>query len=264
MYINNIGYNHTHDADFHINRPYGSGDYLLVLLKTSALFTLEGSDLMAEPDSFILYTKGKPQYYRADGASFMNDWLHFELQDEDIAWFHTLSIPQDQVVPIGDLNELSIIINHLCHETYTNNHFKSETIALYLRLLFIKLSNRIHDQTDQMANSHYNKMSIVRTKIYNQPFQQWTIDALSHELTMSRSSFQHMYKAYFGVSPITDVILSRIEHAKYLLSTTDIAVKKISEMCGYNNELHFMRQFKKQMRLTPSDYRETKRRVRNG
>ena len=48
MKINNIGYNHTHDADFVIQRTTGSGDYLLLLLKTPAVFTLRGKDLVTE------------------------------------------------------------------------------------------------------------------------------------------------------------------------------------------------------------------------
>ena len=102
-------------------------------------------------------------------------------------------------------------------------------------------------------------MSIIRSKIYNQPYNNWTIGGLSHELTMCKSSFQHIYKDLFGVGPITDVIRSRTEHAKYLLSTTDISVKKISELCGYNNDIHFMRQFKKMTKATPTEYREEKR-----
>lgn len=79
---------------------------------------------------------------------------------------------------------------------------------------------------------------------------------------MSRSSFQHLYKELFGISAITDVILSRIDHAKYLLSTTDIPIKKISEMCGYNNDIHFMRQFKKVTEITPTKYREEEKKKR--
>ncbi|MNC73208.1 HTH-type transcriptional regulator GadW [compost metagenome] len=58
---------------------------------------------------------------------------------------------------------------------------------------------------------------------------------------------------------MADVIASRVEHAKYLLTTTDISVKKIAEMCGYASEIHFMRQFKQQLGLTPSQYRADKK-----
>jgi AraC family transcriptional regulator of arabinose operon len=55
---------------------------------------------------------------------------------------------------------------------------------------------------------------------------------------------------------MTDVINSRIEHAKYLLTTTDISVKQIAQLCGYNNENHFMRQFKEITGITPTKFRD--------
>ncbi|MFR2168713.1 MAG: helix-turn-helix transcriptional regulator [Coprococcus sp.] len=93
--------------------------------------------------------------------------------------------------------------------------------------------------------SYYEKMSIIRTNIYNKPYDNWTIQGMSHQLTMSESYFQHLYKKIFGTGVMNDVIQSRIEHAKYLLSTTDISIEHISQMCGYNSSSHFMRQFKK-------------------
>jgi AraC family transcriptional regulator of arabinose operon len=260
MNILNIGYNHIHDADFAINRPNGSGDYMLLLLKSPAIFTFNNIDMFTQPDSFILYNKHSPQLYRAYGTQFANDWFHFHMNSlDDEVLLTNLAIPRDKVIHIGDLNELSIIINNLCYETYSSNRLKQETINLYLQLFFIKLSNRIYSVNNEMNNSHFNKMSIIRAKIYNQPFLDWSIDWLSHELAMSRSSFQHMYKHFFGVSPMADVIMSRLEHAKYLLSTTDISVKKIAEKCGYSNEIHFMRQFKRQNQITPTEYRNQKR-----
>ena len=56
---------------------------------------------------------------------------------------------------------------------------------------------------------------------------------------------------------MNDVIRSRIEHSKYLLSTTDMPIAQIAEMCGYKCELHFMRQFKTRMNMTPTEYRQS-------
>lgn len=36
---------------------------------------------------------------------------------------------------------------------------------------------------------------------------------------------------------------------------SDSQVGEISNLCGYENEVHFMRQFKKLTTLTPSEYR---------
>ena len=54
-----------------------------------------------------------------------------------------------------------------------------------------------------------------------------------------------------------DIIQSRIKRAKYLLRNENNTIKEISDICGYNNEEHFLRQFKKTTGVTPSDYRKT-------
>ncbi|MCI7804135.1 MAG: AraC family transcriptional regulator [Oscillospiraceae bacterium] len=99
-------------------------------------------------------------------------------------------------------------------------------------------------------------MSILRSQIYNMPYNDWNIEGLAHQLTMSKSYFQHLYKEIFGISVMNDVIQSRIEHSKYLFSTTDISITQIAQMCGYKCDLHFMRQFKTRMQMTPSEYRK--------
>jgi AraC family transcriptional regulator of arabinose operon len=255
LHINNIGYNHTHDADFYIDRPKGSGDYLLLLLKTPAIFTLDGKDINTDPNSFILFREGTPQLYRAVGVQFSNDWFHFSFDDEDMKFILALDIPFDKVMPVGDLNDLSLIVKNMSYEKYSSNMYKTDSVELYMKLFFIKLSEKIHSSKKDSASSYYDKMSIIRSKIYNMPYNDWNVEGLAHSLTMSKSYFQHLYKEIFGISVMNDVIQSRIEHSKYLLSTTDITITQIAEMCGYKCELHFMRQFKTRMNMTPSEYR---------
>ena len=127
---------------------------------------------------------------------------------------------------------------------------------MYIKLFFIKLREKIHSTGQEGSGSYYEKMSILRSQIYNMPHQDWNIEGLAHQLTMSKSYFQHLYKEIFGISVMNDVIRSRIEHAKYLLSTTDMHITQIAEICGYKCELHFMRQFKVRMQMTPSEYRK--------
>lgn len=51
---------------------------------------------------------------------------------------------------------------------------------------------------------------------------------------------------------MSDVIESRI---KELLIESDLQVGEISSLCGYQNDVHFIRQFKKLTTLTPTEYR---------
>jgi len=48
----------------------------------------------------------------------------------------------------------------------------------------------------------------------------------------------------------------RIDYAKDLLETTDLPMEVIAENCGYNNDMHFYRQFKENTNMTPAHYRK--------
>lgn len=257
MRINNIGYNYSHDADFFISRPVGSGDWLLLLIKTGALFTFDGKETLTPPDSFILFREGTPQYYRSSGSVFTNDWFHLSFEDGDSDFIESLDIPTDRVIPIDGIDQLSLLIRNMSYEHFSSNMFRTDSVDLYTKLFFIKLSEFVHRKIDTNVTSYYDRLSLLRTKIYSQPFSDWNVDSLCGELSLSRSYFQHLYKEYFGVSVMSDVIKSRVEHGKYLLSSTDISVRQISQMCGYKNDIHFMRQFKSLTGMTPSQYRES-------
>ena len=257
MQITNIGYNHCHDADFKIQRPTGSGDYLLLLLKTPAIFTFSGKDYITAPDSFILYKEGTPQFYRAYGAQFSNDWFHFTIDEDEKDFFQAIDIPFDKITTLDDINGLSLIIKSMSYEKYSSNLYRADSVELYMKLFFLKLSEAIHTVENEKTGSHYDKLAILRSQIYNMPYNDWSVDWLSHQLAMSKSYFQHLYKEVFGVSVMNDVIRSRIEHAKYLLSTTDIPITQIAQLCGYKCDLHFMRQFKSRVNTTPSEYRKS-------
>lgn len=256
MKIINIGYNHCHDVDFNINRPAGTNDYLFLILKSTAIFKIKNHEQVTSPNSFILFNKGAPQIYRANHESFSNDWFHFDMDNDDIILLNSLQIPFNKVLQIGDVNFLSQIIKSVSYENYSTNIYKTDSVELYLKLFFLKLSEQIHYGKDDNINSFYDKMSITRTKIYNMPYLNWNLEWFSHELTISKSYFQHMYKNIFGISVMSDVINSRVEYGKYLLSSTDFKVKNIAEKCGYISDIHFIRQFKAKTGMTPSGYRK--------
>lgn len=260
MHINKIGFNHFHDTDFFINRPEGSGDYLMLLVKTPAVFVTGGEQITTASASVMLYRIGTPQLYGASDTQFGNDWFHFlPDNDDDERLLSELSIPFDTPTAVGSLSELSVLINLMCSEWFSSNPQRTQSLDLLLRLFFLKLSEKLTLRAEGGFGDRYERMTGIRTMIYNLPAREWTIDTLASRLHMSRSSFQHTYKRVFGVTPMSDVIAARTEHAKYLLSSTDHTVAHIAQLCGYASDIHFMRQFRRQTGMTPTAYRRTGR-----
>lgn len=257
MYITYIGHNHIHDLDFRIDRPSGSGDYLALLIKSHGIFTIKGKDIIVKPNTFFLYKEGTPQFYRADKEPFSNDWFHFKLEKTELDYFKDLNIPFERPIPLNSIYQLSLIIKNMAHEKYSNSIHSGKIIKNYMDIFFIEIS-RLISSNEVISNlPHYEEMSLLRSKIYTKPYEHWSICGLAHQISLSPSHFQRLYKKLFGVTCIQDVINSRIESSKCYLTETSFSVKYISEILGYENYEHFIRQFESRLNCSPSEYRKS-------
>jgi AraC family transcriptional regulator of arabinose operon len=252
MKINAIGINYTHSNQFSINRPYGSGDYLFVYFRTSAIVWLDKKEITVEKNSAIIFNKGTPQTYSAKQGSYANDFIHFDAdKDLDIR-----SLPLDTIMALPSTKQLSKIMKEIYLEYISKNPNRYESMDLLMHLLFVKINEVIaYKPQDTQLHGHYDALLNLRSMIYRHPEERWTIEGLSHQVNISPSHFQRLYRQTFGTSCIADVICCKLQFAKTSLTATSDTIRDIAAQCGYENEEHFMRQFKKEVGMTPTEYR---------
>ena len=260
MKITLSGYDYRHSRSFSIDRPKGSGDWLFIIVKSRAWFRLSGKRREAEADSVILFQKGTPQHYGALGGEFVNDWIHFEADEEDLLLWERLGIPTDRLIPLGSTGSLSQLIREICDERNGKGAYAEDTTSLLGTLLWYRLSELSRLDQPRQMQAHYERIKRLRNNIYLSPAKEWRVDDMAKELTLSRSYLQHLYTRFFGVSVSSDILSARMSHAKYLLIRTEETVALIAERCGYKSDVHFMRQFKRETGMRPTEYRESKRR----
>lgn len=256
MEIRNAGYNHCHDTDFIIDRPKGSGDNLLLLLKTDCIVTLDGVDQLVPANSVFLYPKDAPQFYRTCPQQlFANDWVHFLFEGEEFSQFSARKIPFQTPIPVQEPNFFSHCIKEIVYETYSQNLYRKESASCYMTLIWDKLSEQLYQNPFFPKDSRYEMLATIRRKMYRSPWDSRTVDNTAHEVRMSRSAFQKLYKQFFGITFTQDLIQSRMEYAAMLLQSTDLGVAKVAEQCGYRHYEHFERQFLKRYGISPKAYR---------
>lgn len=148
MEIRNAGYNHCHDTDFIIDRPKGSGDNLLLLLKTDCIVTLDGVDQLVPANSVFLYPKDAPQFYRTCPQQlFANDWVHFLFEGKEFAQFSARKIPFQTPIPVQEPNFFSHCIKEIVYETYSQNLYRKESASCYMTLIWDKLSEQLYQNS---------------------------------------------------------------------------------------------------------------------
>ncbi len=255
MNIVSAGYGYHESSSFAINRPMGSGDYVLVVLRSASYFVLHGKKQIVPANSVIIYQEGTPQHYGSIDDRFLNDWIHFLPSKADINRIQEIGIPFDTILPLYDTAPLSLLIKNLIYENISQNKNKEKSVRLYFDLILCKISDllSVPITTDK---DFFQSLSSLRNKIYLTPGKEWKISAICKDLNFSRSYIQHSYKDYFGESIQDSITNSRIEYAKHLLTSTETKVSHIASLCGYHSDVHFIRIFKSKAGLTPAVFRK--------
>lgn len=82
-----------------------------------------------------------------------------------------------------------------------------------------------------------------------------SLDEVSRAVNISPYYFSKIFKEGTGKNFIEYLTNIRIEKAKELLSTTEYSMKEICTMCGYSDPNYFSRSFKKNVGVTPTEYK---------
>lgn len=254
--VNNCGYDYRHPAGFDLLRLHGSGDYLLLLIRTAAFFEIDGTCLDTPPNTAVLYQKTAHVHYGCRDHVFDNDWIHFDITGEE-SLLESLDIPFDQPFTLPDILPLSEYVRLIALERFAPRRQQEKILDPLMHALLYSLSAQYHaGQDDRFENRYFVPLHQIRMDIRNAPYKKWDVSAIAKSAHLSLTHFQRLYKGFFGTTCIQDIIQARIRSAQFYLRTTDMTIQALAAFCGYESELHFMRQFKKYTGLTPSQYRK--------
>ena len=250
------GYESRHRTKFQMVRKTGVPNYILLLVKTEAFFEIEGSVVKTYPNMAILFDRNTSMNYGSIKDYYNDDWIHFDFVEEP-SMLDKLQVPLNKPIYISQLPMLSNYVRLLVQGDHSRSIHKEQIQDSLMRLILYNLDAKVVDlQSPADENMHYQTLNHLRLEIHNTPHKKWTVETMAASVHMSHSYFQHLYKELFHISCIQEVIQARIERAKYYLSTTDMPISAVSNSCGYESQMHFLRQFKKRENLTPSQFRQ--------
>ncbi len=83
-----------------------------------------------------------------------------------------------------------------------------------------------------------------------------TVEDIANACNLDRSYFGKIFKETMGLSPQNFLIQFRMTKATDLMKITDKSIKEVSELVGYENQLHFSRAFKKFYGIAPREWRQ--------
>jgi len=254
MRVNSMGMYIRHEDTFLIDRPVGLGDNLLLIFKSEARVLCQEKWIYVSPGSFILYKIGSEQKYGAFEAEYENHYIHFDVEDE--GFFEDISLLTDQVAYLQNVDEIENLIRLIGREQISDSGFQVENTNLLLQILLRKLAeNQCEKQEKAGEAKHLEELTRLRSELYSTPAKYKSIGELAAQVNLSLSHFQALYKSFFDISCYEDLLKARMNGAMEFLINSDLTIKEIATLCGYDSDTCFMRAFKNREGMTPSEFR---------
>ena len=144
-------------------------------------------------------------------------------------------------------------------EFYSEYPFREQMLDNQVEAFWIWLHRMLQPTTSSVMVSHRIKTAIteVRMQILSAPEKKWTLAQMAALVPLSPSRFHAVYKTLFGTTPTRDLIYAKVHCAKTLLQANpELSLKEAAEQLGYNDQYHFIRQFKSVTGKTPGAYRK--------
>ena len=127
----------------------------------------------------------------------------------------------------------------------------SKTLAVHLFQTYNFPSLQISEEAEQLI-----KIKSAIAYINKNLERNLRVEEIAAEVNTSKYHFCRVFKQSVGVSPYQYLLQQRIERSKGLLqSNLELSIADISLQCGFANQSHFCKCFRKFTTVTPKAYR---------
>jgi AraC-like DNA-binding protein len=141
---------------------------------------------------------------------------------------------------------------------YIADHADSSTLCL-IGHLFLFLDELVQSSTTRRegTGTQLRDFYIQEAVTYMEQHYQrdLTVEEIADVCKLNRSYFSKLFKEAMGCPPQEFLIRMRLSKATELMKTSNASIGDISQMCGYPNQLHFSRAFKKHYGVSPREWR---------
>ncbi len=256
-----LSIHHVHrENDWHCTaHTHDFYEYLLVTSGTVRTF-LNGTEMLTHPDQYYIVPPGIPHYNRVAEPDAAITGFSIRWRMEKIEPLDSASVPvADDIIGV-----LSGIYTDSVDSTSHDRCFtdiKDYTAIQQQHLLmnwlvgiyvaYSKLSRRT--PAVRRANVQ-DKTSLVRNVILNLEImyaKDVDVSQIAQDHNISYSRLSRIFKEVTGSTIIEHLTSIRIQHAKELLMESDLSIREISSLTGFNDPYYFSKVYKRAVGLSP-------------
>ncbi|MHA3891462.1 helix-turn-helix domain-containing protein [Acinetobacter sp. GXMZU3951] len=161
-----------------------------------------------------------------------------------VPWF-----PQAVLHDEGLAQQLRVLFDLL--EQEDNLLFKQ---SLYISTLAYLMSRHSRKPViDTRLPEVHSRILMIKDLLASAPEKEYSLNELAETVGLSPWHFLRQFKKYTGLPPHAWLVQFRLLKAKQLLKQGE-HIALVADLCGFSDQSHFNRHFKKAMGVTPLQY----------
>lgn len=240
-------------------RRHCHGNYELhILLSGRCRVSVQERLLPLHQGEMVLIPPGEYHYPESVGGELLRFSLSFTPETPLLQESLRQAISQALVMTLPE----SLL--SLCADTFqeyaAGNLFKPELMQAMLTQLMIRLLRLLDLQgipsepPDVLSEIQFiNSIDNYFEDNFAEPAGE---EILAKQLNLSRRQLDRVLRKYYAMGYRQKLIRARMDHAAWLLRTTDVHVSQIASRVGYTSDSAFFQVFRQHFGMTPGRYRK--------
>jgi len=240
-------------AYFNTDNPGGRVDYYLMYITSGKLNIAmpNGWRECTAGDFFFFPPNTRYRFIHSESSAIEYFWVHFTgsapektLRDYGLGMYPSVN-------SIKDDGSIRIRFRNMFDAFSKQDKFRDIERSRLLNRLLISLARRVAG--GENANNQLRTSISYINSAYNTEIR---VPELAKIENLSVSRYNTLFRKIMGVSPLEYITKMRIASACELLTVTDLSVKEIGALVGYNDPHFFSRIFKTNLGVSPIEYRK--------
>lgn len=214
----------------------------------------------------IFVPAGQSSYWRCQGSDTYQPTLHIHLKPELITQVtetseldrerfnlvncfskHDLHLQNIAMLLLAEL-KLGGIMGRLYVESLT------QVLVIHLLRHYSAFTQTITFENRSLTHAQLQQ---VIDYIHTHLDRDLSLVQIAEVINISPTYFASLFKRATGISPHQYVIQQRVERAKLLLTTTDLAIANVALQVGFSSQSHLTQHFKRLTGMTPKQVSRT-------
>lgn len=231
-------------------------DFVFLHFWNPMQISYHGKVITTFPNACIIFSPGE-LLHLVSKDSGVHDLIHISSDISELLKSYDIE-PNRIYYPKND-DFITDMVHKLGVENRSGDLYSDKLCECLLNEFFIRLSREIKlaNNNDNLDGHTEEQFKRLRKLLHCDYTKHWEISEMARHINLSPSYLYSVYKKLYGVSPLQDLINIRIQYAKNMLTESRKSVSDIAALLGYSSSSHFIRQFTKNVGVSPLKYRQS-------